>query len=558
MGKKTDYLRDRLTSGRIVRVVGAHNGLGARLVERHGFDGVWASGLEISTAYGLPDANILTMTENLEVARTINEATSLPVVCDCDTGYGNAFNVRHMVRKYEAADLAAIVIEDKQFPKVNSFIPGRQELVSIEEFTGKIRAAKEAQKDPAFMVFARVEALIAGFGLDDALRRAHAYAEAGADGIVIHSKASNPEEVLAFARHWQREIPLVAIPTTYYRVTAPELEKGGFSMVIYANHGLRAAIRAVETTLQSIAQTGSTAEAEEKIASMKEVFDLQGMKDMKEDEKRFLQREKTLAVIPAARDHRFQPDLQLLLKDKPLCMVEIQGKTLLQRQIDLIHSVGITDICVIGGHRYESIQAEGAKLIYNPQYLTCNCAQSIMMVKDHPQENLLILYSDILFDRKILERLLESPHPITLVTDRAYASLPHREKALDLVEIEEKTPAPGQRKLNLDVFQRIRRIGKQLHPTGQACEFIGISFLRKEGVQLLKAAWEEALTSFSDRPFYEAPHAGKADFTDLISYLLDQGAPVLGMAIDHGWSEMHSLDDYRRIQAYFEGLSVTV
>jgi len=179
---KVSLLRTRLASGSIVRVMGAHNGLGARLVERHLFDGVWASGLEVSTAYGLPDANLLTMTENLEAARAMNDATRLPVVCDCDTGYGNASNVMHMVRRYEAAGLAAIVIEDQRFPKLNSLVQGRQELVSLEEFVGKIRAAKEAQRESDFVVFARVEALIAGLGLEEALRRAHAYADAQAFG----------------------------------------------------------------------------------------------------------------------------------------------------------------------------------------------------------------------------------------------------------------------------------------------------------------------------------------------------------------------------------------
>src|SRR6185503_10335128 len=138
----------------------AHHGLGAKLIEKNGFDAVWASGLEISSSHAVPDANILTMTENLQAAAGMNEATSLPVICDCDTGYGNAQNVSHMVKKYEAAGIAAVVIEDKLFPKVNSFVPGRQELASVEEFMGKLEAAKHAQKNPDFMVIARVEALI--------------------------------------------------------------------------------------------------------------------------------------------------------------------------------------------------------------------------------------------------------------------------------------------------------------------------------------------------------------------------------------------------------------
>lgn len=551
MSDKARALRRALKSQKIVRVMGAHNGLGAKLIERSGFDGVWASGLEISTAFCVPDANILTMTENLDTARTINDATGLPVICDCDTGYGNASNVKHMVKRYEAAGLAALVIEDKIFPKVNSFISGGQDLAPMEEFAGRIRAAKEAQAGPDLMVFARVEALIAGFGLEEALRRAHAYADAGADGIVIHSKSSSPEEVIAFSRRWNRRLPLVAIPTTYFKITAEELQREGFSMVIYANQGLRAAIRAMEETFRAIRESGSTAAVESLITPMKQVFELQGMNAMREDEEKSARGEAIQAVIPAARDHRFQPDLNGLLEDRPLCMVDIGGKTLLERQMDLLHSAGITDISVVGGYRYERIKAEGARLLYNPDYQSGNCAQSILVAGDHLKENALIVYSDILFDRRILERLLESPHQITLVVDRAYRSLPARDKVLDLVTVEEMDPAAGDRKLEMEVFKKIRRIGKKIGDSATAREFIGVALFRKKGLAELKSAWTEALAEFRGQPFYEANSGTQADLTDLLHYLLDRGIPVHGMEISRGWSEIHSLDDYQRVQAHY-------
>ena len=554
MSTKAAALRKAFQSGKIVRVMGAHNGLGAKLIERSGFDAVWASGLEISTSFCVPDANILTMTENLETARTINDATRIPVICDCDTGYGNASNVKHMVKRYEAADLAALVIEDKQFPKVNSFIPGGQDLAPVEEFAGRIRAAKEAQSNPDLMVFARVEALIAGFGLEEALRRANAYADAGADGIVIHSKSSSPEEVISFSRRWNRRLPLVAIPTTYYTITAEELQKEGFSMVIYANQGLRAAIRAMEETFRSIRETGSTVAVESSITPMKQVFELQGMNAMREDEEKFTRTETVQAVIPAARDHQFQPDLNKLLEDRPLCMVEIGGKTLLERQMDLLHSAGITDISVVGGHRHDQIKASGARLLYNPDYRSGNCAQSILVAADHLKENALIVYSDILFDRRILERLLESPHPLTLVIDRSYSSMPARDKALDMVEVEDPVPAAGDRRLELEVFKKVLRIGKKAG--GEAPrEFIGVALIRKKALQELKLAWKEAQEQFRGKPFYEAASVAQADLTDLLHYVLDRGLPLHGMEISRGWSEIHSLDDYKRVQAHYQAAS---
>ena len=540
MKNKAELLRRRLKSGPIVRVMGAHNGLGAKLIERTGFDAVWSSGLEISTAHGLPDANILTMTETLEAACGIHEATALPVVCDCDTGYGNAANVKHMVRKYEAAGLAAVVVEDKHFPKVNSFVPGRQELVSIPEFCGKLQAAKETQRTPDFMVFARVEALIAGFGMEEALRRARAYVDAGADGIVIHSKSSSPDEILQFAKAWDREAPLVAIPTTYFRITAEELEKAGFRMVIYANQGLRASIRAMESVFQAIREQGSTAAIEDRIAPMKEVFELQGMKDMKADEERLSGQDKIQALIPAARDHKFQPDLKHLLQDKPLCMLDVQGKTLLNRQVDALHSVGISKVFVVTGHLHEKIKAEGVQLLFNPDYGKFQCAQSVLFAGDHLRQDTMVLYSDILFDRQILQRLMESPHAITLVVDRSYRLLPFRDKLLDLAALEESAKSETGRRLSLDLFKPVRRIGRRLEGTPPTHEFVGIALFRKEGLAELHQVWEKTTEKHS------------ADLTDLLQHLIDRGTPVHGMEIEQGWSEIHSRADYERAQAHFQ------
>lgn len=135
---KTKHLRELFNSNKLIRVIGAHSALSAKIGEGAGFDCVWASGLEISTSYGVPDANILTMTDFLNAAISMNESVSIPVIADCDTGFGNSNNVIHMVKKYESAGIAAVCIEDKHFPKVNSFIPGRQELAPISEFVGKI------------------------------------------------------------------------------------------------------------------------------------------------------------------------------------------------------------------------------------------------------------------------------------------------------------------------------------------------------------------------------------------------------------------------------------
>src|SRR3989344_320392 len=551
MRKKPALLRQFFESKPILRIVGAHHGLGAKLVERNGFDGVWASGLEISTAHGVPDANILTMTEHLAAASAMNEATSLPVICDCDTGFGNSANVIHMIKKYEAAGLAAVVIEDKLFPKLNSFITGRQELASVEEFAGKIEAAKSARHNSDFMIFARIEALIAGWGMEEALKRAYAYAKAGADGIVIHSKASTPEEIFTFSKKWNGAVPLAAIPTTYSQVTVRELAEHGFKMVIYANQGLRASIRAMDQVFQSIQETDSSSAIESKIAPMKEVFEIQGMFKMREDEKRFDKKEAIQAIIPAAGEHRSLAGLEELLSERPLCMLDIGGKTLLEHQSDILRSAGITDVCVVSGHQFGKVKLEGANILVNPDYKETNTVYSFMLAEGRFQNKCLMAYSDILFDRQILEHLLKSPHAITLVVDRAYQTLPFREKMLDLVIARDLAGKKNGRSLQSNHLKPIHRVGRRLDKNEATHEFIGMAFFREEGLVEIKKAWAAARKEFKAKPFYEASSVEKADFVDLIQYVVDRGVSVYGMEIEGGWSELHSLDDYDRICAHF-------
>jgi len=191
----------------------AHNPLSARLAELAGFDGIWASGFELSAACGVPDASLLSFSQHLDMTRAIVERVSVPVIADLDTGYGNAVNVMHLVGAYARAGVAAVVIEDKTFPKDTSLLAGgRQDLVRVEEFQGKIAAARAAGGELDLLVVGRTEALIAGLGLEEALKRVQAYSEAGADMILVHSKQKTPDEIVAFARRWQGETRLVVVP----------------------------------------------------------------------------------------------------------------------------------------------------------------------------------------------------------------------------------------------------------------------------------------------------------------------------------------------------------
>ena len=286
---KAAQLRSLLARPGAIVVGGAHNALSSRLVQEAGFDAVWASGLEISASFGVPDADILTMTEHLDVVRTMVRASSIPVIADCDAGYGNAINVVRTVRLYEEAGVGGICLEDNVFPKQNSFytrdvVP----LAEIPEQVGKLRAVKETQRSADFVLIARTEAFIAGHGLQAALDRANAYADAGADLCLIHSKKATPEQVYEFVRHWDRPTPLVCLPTTYPQTTVDELHDHGYKMVIFANHGLRASIKAMQTQLARLRLTGCAADIEPELVGLKEVFRLVGEQDMRAQEARYV------------------------------------------------------------------------------------------------------------------------------------------------------------------------------------------------------------------------------------------------------------------------------
>ncbi|WP_292333179.1 isocitrate lyase/phosphoenolpyruvate mutase family protein [Mesorhizobium sp.] len=274
----------------LVHVMAAHSPLSAILAEEAGFDGIWASGFELSALYGLADMSLITMTQHLDMLRAIAGRSSLPIVADIDTGYGNALNVIHTIREYEKAGTAAVVIEDKTFPKVTSLAAdGRQELLRIEEFQGKIEAAVASRADPDFLVIARTEALIAGLGEEEALKRGMAYAEAGADMILVHSKKKDPAEIESFSRAWKGPVPLVIVPNAYPELDAKRiLALGNIKMTIYGNYGIRAATTAMQDAFRRIITDGGVQNIHKDIVDVEEIFRLQKMERVKADEKRFL------------------------------------------------------------------------------------------------------------------------------------------------------------------------------------------------------------------------------------------------------------------------------
>jgi phosphoenolpyruvate phosphomutase len=238
---------------------------------------------------GVRDNNEASWTQIVDILEFMSDATSIPILMDGDTGYGNFNNVIRLIKKLEQRGIAGVCLEDKLFPKTNSFSNGsRQQLASIDEFSNKIKAAKDTQKDENFVVIARVESFIAGFGLAEALERAEAYRKAGADAVLIHSKKSDSSEIDEFAKEWANRHPLVIVPTKYYKVSTQWFRNKGISLVIWANHILRSSISSMQSTANELYKSESLLNIEDNVASINEVFRLQRNEELESLEKLYL------------------------------------------------------------------------------------------------------------------------------------------------------------------------------------------------------------------------------------------------------------------------------
>jgi phosphoenolpyruvate phosphomutase len=404
---KAAAFRRLLASPELEFLCEAHNGLSARIAEEAGFKGLWASGLSISAALGVRDNNEASWTQVLEVVEFMADATAVPIMLDGDTGYGNFNNMRRLVHKLESRGIAAVCIEDKLFPKTNSFLRGEaQPLADIDEFCGKIRAGKEAQRDPDFAIVARCEAFIAGWGLDEALRRARAYHAAGADAILIHSARPTAEEVLSFLAAWDGRCPVVLVPTKYYTTPTEVFRTHGASVVIWANHLVRAAISAMEKAAAAIHADQSLLAIEDTIAPVSEVFRLQGADELKRAEGVYLPkgRRARAVVLAAARGH----ELGALTEAVPKAMLEVAGKPLLAHIAATYRRAGIKDITVVRGYAKERVDVPGLAFADNDAYAATQEVASLACALAAPVGPLVVSYGDVLFRRHILDMLADA------------------------------------------------------------------------------------------------------------------------------------------------------
>ncbi|MFL4986107.1 MAG: phosphoenolpyruvate mutase [Xanthobacteraceae bacterium] len=426
-------LRAEINSPFLTFLMEAHSGLSAKIVEEAGFPGIWASGLSISASLGLRDSNEASWTQVLEVLEFMAESTALPILVDGDTGYGNFNNVRRLVRKLCERGVAGVCIEDKLFPKTNSFVGERQPLADIEEFCGRIKAGKDSQSDDDFVIVARTEALISGHGLDEALLRAEAYHAAGADAILIHSKQKTASEVLGFAERWQNRCPLIIVPTTYHSTPTSLFRQAGISTVIWANHNLRAAITAMRDTSRRIWEDESVREVEGQVASVQEIFRLVGNAELEAAERRYLPGRATASAVVLAAS---RGELGELTRDQPKCMIDVRGQSLLMRLVSLLTDSGIRSITVVRGYHKEAIALNGIATVDNDRYAETGEVYSLACARERLDGETLVVYGDILFRRYILDGLLAAEGDIVVAVDALGALAGARATPRDLVAAE--------------------------------------------------------------------------------------------------------------------------
>jgi phosphoenolpyruvate phosphomutase len=535
-GKKTTQFRELLRSGRLEFLMEAHNGLSARIVEEAGFRGIWASGLSISAALGVRDNNEASWTQVLEVVEFMSDATAIPILLDADTGYGNFNNMRRLVRKLEQRGVAAVCIEDKLFPKTNSFINSeRQPLADLEEFTGKIKAVKEAQSDPDFCLVARLEGFISGWGMDEVMRRAEACHAAGADALLVHSRKTTPDQVLAFAELWKGRCPLVIVPTTYYSTPVEVFEKAGISLVIWANHNVRTAISSMQATTRRIFEERSVQNVEDSIAPVKEVFRLQNADELMEAEERYLPRtpESARAIILAASRGAEMGEVTAGI---PKTMVSIGGAPLLHKLVAQFRASGIRRIVVIRGYEADKVHAPDVEFIDNAEFDGTGELLSLSKALDHLEGDVVLSFGDILFRRHILNNLLAEEHDIVIAVDAAWE---RRQGAAGYIDYVTATRPHSLRYDEEDAF--LTATGPHLDPASIHGEWIGLMKMNSRGSGQVKTALEE----LANRPDFR-----QLRFDDLFKHLLERQEPVQVLYITGHWLDVDDLDDLARAQAF--------
>jgi len=547
-----------LDKGHTVRVLEAHNGLSgiiANNIQVNGesegksfireFDAIWESSLTDSASKGHPDIEVVTFDSRLHTINEILAVTHKPMIVDGDTG-GDVNAFEYTVTKLERAGVSAVIIEDKVFPKRNSLEAGAQQnLEDPEIFAQKIRRGKSVQKSDEFMIIARLESLIAGKPMEDAVSRAKIYLQAGADGIMIHSKSKSADEILEFARIYKdicKQLnlnkTLVCVPTTYNQTTEGELSAAGFRIIIHANHLLRSAYKAMMETAKTILRDQRSLEADPLCSTVREIFKTVGFLDVKEKDQENEQSTNVPVIIPAAGE---DPILQKTLNGKPKAMLEISGKTLLDHQIQTLNNGNLVDITVVAGYGRDQMQAEGIRILANPNFKNGSMLNSLFVGKEKMSNGFIMLYSDILMEDNIIKELMDRKEDIILVADNSTQyHEPQEDKLVDFI-IGKHQHKPARREIRFASENVVAKIGNKINPQTASHEFIGLARFSKTGAEQLIETYDDVVKNYKGQ-FQESEDISRFIFTDLIQEMIDRGFVVHFMEIHKGWLEIHNAE----------------
>lgn len=541
--KKTTQLKRMIQGPDLEFLMEAHNGLSAKFVEEAKFRGIWASGLAMSASFGVRDSNEASWTQVLDMLEFMADATDIPILHDGDTGYGNFNTMRRVVRKLEQRGVAGICVEDKIFPKTNSFIRGMaQPLADMEEFAGKIKAGKDAQHCDDFVIVARVEAFIAGWGLEEALRRAEAYRVAGADAVLIHSALRNPSEVLAFKQEWGNRLPVIIIPTKYYATPTEVFRQQGFSMVIWANHLMRSSLQAMRHTAQRIHKDQSLINVEDTIAPIPEVFRLQGEDELEQAEKIYLPhtgKNMRAVILAAARGH----ELGALTADRPKCMVEVAGRPLLHHITETHRSVGVRDMVVVRGYCKEAVSMAGVRFVDNNEHGCTGEVHSLHQARDAFTESggCVVSYGDVLCRKYILEQLVEQEADLVVAVDANWKDSRNQGRHADYVSCSEPCSRTAScQSVTLCGFVPDRQEGV-IHG-----EWMGFFKMSARGAAVVA----QLLASLDDA------RRRVMKMSELITLLIEQGHKVHVVYTAGHWLDIDSVEDLVLASAFVTGGSV--
>lgn len=531
--RKTTRLKNLILGPDMEFLMEAHSGLSAKIVEEAGFKGIWGSGLALSASLGVRDNNEASWTQVLEIMEFMSDVTSIPILLDGDTGYGNFNNMMRLVKKLEQRGVAGVCIEDKLFPKTNSFLRGTaQPLAEVEEFCGKIMAGKDAQTDDDFVIVARVEALIAGWGLREALRRAEAYRRAGADAILIHSKKTTPDEIFAFLEEWAGRHPVVLVPTKYYTTPTEEFRKRRVSVCIWANHLLRGSIRKMQEIARQIQEEQNLLAVEDQVVPVAEVFRLQGDDELKEAEKKYLTAKggEFTAVILAAS----QGSLGRLTDNLPKTMLRIGHASILEHSVDALREKGVKRIVVVAGYKREAVRLPDIEVVDNPDFASTTELDSLARALDRVETGCLVIFGDIVYRKYFLDILLNTSADVALIVDSSTGRVPDHDANYYIYA---SKPNHSSALFEDDIVLLRAEYG----PRPPDCQGEWTGMLKLEPAGLSKAkAYINAKRSAADW--------NKLRIIDMLNDLVEGGASVRVQYVMGNWADVNTLTDLHSAQ----------